>query len=205
MVVRGVLLFLFIPLVLFLFVAHPAPVAASLLAGVALMLGHRLLARPYMERVRLAKCLWCNHVFAPAEAAAAEGLELEGGGAVAPVRCCPGHGEPVARFFAFLHDWRWPLRVGIFVPLLALLAALAATAAGLALPLAAITAGFKLAIGVTVNVAAFGYLTASPRAPLRAPFPAHNFFLLGVRTLLWIFRLVGIWWIVVGLRFFLAG
>ena len=38
------LLFLFIPLVLFLYVQHPAPVGLSLAAGVVLMLGHRLLA-----------------------------------------------------------------------------------------------------------------------------------------------------------------
>ncbi|HSU81776.1 MAG TPA: hypothetical protein VLR69_05110, partial [Thermoanaerobaculia bacterium] len=53
----GVLLFLFIPVVLFLFVRHPEPVGVSLAAGVALMIGHRFLARPYMERVREVKCL----------------------------------------------------------------------------------------------------------------------------------------------------
>jgi hypothetical protein len=41
-------------------------------------------------------------------------------------------------------------------------------------------------------------------APLPVPFPAHNFFLLGLRSLLWIFRLVGAWWIVRGLGFFFA-
>jgi hypothetical protein len=34
--------------------------------------------------------------------------------------------------------------------------------------------------------------------PAHVPFPAHNLFLLGVRNLLWIFRLVGAWWIVRG-------
>ena len=58
----GVLLFLFIPLVLYLFVRHPEPIAASLAAGVGLMLGHRFLARPYMVRAMPRKCVWCNRV-----------------------------------------------------------------------------------------------------------------------------------------------
>ena len=64
-------------------------------------------------------------------------------------------------------------------------------------------------MGLAVNLAAWGYL-ARPRPAggdgvLREPvapvaFPPHNFFLLGVAPLLWIFRLVGIWWIVAGAR-----
>ena len=106
--------------------------------------------------------------------------------------------------FAFLDAWRWPLRSGIFLPLLLLLATLAFAAFGRPVPLAEATALFKLVIGITVNVAAFGYLAKASRSPLAVPFPVHNFFLLGVRNLLWIFRLVGIWWIWQGLRFFLA-
>lgn len=187
----GVLLFLFIPVVLYLFVQHPEPVGVSLAAGVALMLGHRFLARPYMERVLPVKCVWCNRV--PPDAA--ETLEIHAGGKVLGARCCAAHRKPVAKFFSFLHAWRWPLRLGIFIPLLFLLLTLAADAAGRPVPLNAATNWFKILIGVTVNVAAFGYLAFRERFPLSVPFPAHNFFLLGVRNLLWIFRLVGIWWI----------
>ncbi|HEY7213264.1 MAG TPA: hypothetical protein VIC28_01480, partial [Thermoanaerobaculia bacterium] len=188
----GVLLFLFIPLVLFLFVRHPEPVGVSLAAGVILMLGHRFLARPYMERTAPIKCVWCNRVLA---ARPGETLELQSGGRALQARCCPGHRKPAAKFFTFLHAWRWPLRLGIFVPLLFLLAALAAAAAGQPAPVQLATAWFQLVVGVTVNVAAFGYLAAGEAGPLDAPFPAHNFFLLGIRNLLWIFRLVGVWWI----------
>ena len=193
----GVLLFLFIPVVLFLYVRHPEPVGVSLAAGVVLMTGHRLLARPYMERVLPLKCAWCNRVL-PADGG--EALEL---GEIR-ARCCPGHREPAARFFAFLHSWRWILRAGIFVPLLLLLATLASAAFGLQPPLEEVTAFFKLAVGITVNLAAFGYLFVQPRSPAAVPFPVHNFFLLGVRNLLWVFRLVGIWWIWQGLRYFLG-
>jgi hypothetical protein len=202
----GLLLFLFIPAVLYLLVAHPPPLGASLAAGVALMLGHRFVARPYMRRALEAKCLWCNGALPQASAA----FRLRSGGEMIEARCCPEHAAPLRRFFGALDEWRWPLRLGIFVPLLALVGALAAAALGGGDPrLPAATALFKLAVGLTVNLAALGPLVGSRRerpepAPEPAvPFPAHNFFLLGVRSLLWIFRLVGLWWIVQGARFFL--
>ena len=116
----GVLLFLFIPGVLFLFVRHPEPVGVSLAAGVALIVVHRFLARPYMERVLPVKCLWCNRV-PPADP---ETLALQTGERLLAARCCAAHRHPAAKFFSFLQSWRWPLRVGIFVPLLFLLIAL---------------------------------------------------------------------------------
>jgi hypothetical protein len=200
----GALLFLFIPLVLYLFVAHPAPVGASLAAGVALMLGHRFLARPYMRRALAGKCLWCNRALAPPAAggAPAETLALRAGGGEWTARFCPGHRAPAARFLAFLERAAWPLRLGIFLPLLLLLAVLAATALGRRPPwvdLATATDLFRLLVGVAVNAAAWGYLAAGARTPARVPFPLHNFTLLGIRTLLWIFRLVGAWWIVLAL------
>lgn len=196
----GVLLFLFIPLVLFLYVRHPEPLWASLIGGVGLMVGHRLLARPYMQRVLPVKCAWCNRVLPP-EGGPDGGELLDLGEVLA--RCCPGHGRPAARFFAFLESWRWVLRAGIFVPLLLLLGTLAAAAFGLEPPLEDVTAFFKLVIGVTVNLAALGYLFGPERSPSSVPFPVHNFFLLGVRNLLWVFRLVGIWWMWQGARHFL--
>jgi hypothetical protein len=191
----GLGLFLFIPLVLFLFVRHPEPVAASLAGGVALMVAHRFLARPYMEAVRERKCLWCNAMPRPG----GEPLRLLTGEGELGATVCPRHHEPAARFAAFLDRARLPLRAGIFLPLLALLAALAAASFGARHWLEPAVAVFQLVVGLTVNVAAFGYLAARPTTPARLPFPAHNFFLLGVRNLLWIFRLVGIWWIWAGL------
>jgi hypothetical protein len=200
----GVALFLFIPLVLYLFVAHPAPVGGSLAAGVALMLGHRFLARPHMRRALAGKCLWCNRALAAAPAGAAdpaETLALHSGGGDWTARFCPGHRAPAARFLAFVERAAWPLRLGIFAPLLLLLAALAATTLGRRpwVDLATATDLFRLLVGLAVNLAAWGYLAAGERAPERVPFPLHNFTLLGIRALLWIFRLVGIWWVAVGL------
>ena len=203
----GVLLFLFIPLVLYLFVRHPEPVAASLGAGIVLMAGHRFLARPYMARAIPHKCLWCNRVLAPSLDSSTRTLDLVLDGRLIAARCCAAHQAPAARFFRFLAMARLPLRLGIFFPLLLLVAALTAAAAGHPHALAAATALFQLLVGLTVSAAAWGYLlTPAPARsePLPVPFPAHNFFLLGVRSLLWIFRLVGAWWIVRGAGFFLS-
>lgn len=195
----GVLLFLFIPVVLFLFVRHPEPIGASLIAGVVLMVGHRLVARPYMERVLSVKCTWCNRVLPPD---GGETLELLSGERVIEARCCPAHRPPAERFFAFLDSWSWVLRAGIFLPLVLLLGTLAAAASGLEPPVEEVTAFFKLAVGIAVNLAALGYLFVRGRSPAAVPFPVHNFFLLGVRNLLWVFRLVGIWWIWQGISYF---
>ncbi|HEX4966414.1 MAG TPA: hypothetical protein VF173_36740 [Thermoanaerobaculia bacterium] len=204
----GAGLFLFIPLVLFLFVRHPAPVGVSLGAGILLMVGHRFLARPYMSRVAPVKCVWCNRVLPAAPEGKRAGeistLDLRSRGNAIPARCCAVHRRPATQFFNFLHAWRWPLRLGIFVPLLFLLIALAASAAGQPAPVDLATAWFKLVVGLIVNLAALGYFFVSGEEQrLDVPFPAHNFFLLGVRILLWIFRLVGLWWIWQGLAFVL--
>ena len=195
----GVLLFLFIPVVLVLFVRHPEPIAASLVGGIVLMLGHRFLARPFMERVRPLRCVWCGRFLGEDHASLAiatrEG-ELE-------LRTCPRHAEPADRFFSWLLRIKPILRAGILVPLVALLAALAFAAFGDREPLERVTKLFQLVIGVTVHIAAAGSLFSSTRQPLRAVFPLHNFYLLGIRNILWIFRLVGIWWIGVGASYFL--
>jgi hypothetical protein len=187
----GLALFLFIPLVLYLFVAHPEPVAASLVAGVATMAGHRFLARPYMRAASDGKCLWCNR----APAREGERLPVPAGDATLQAAVCARHREPASRFLAFLARRALPLRAGILLPLALLLLALALTAAGRAVPLAQAVAIFQLLVGITVMTASLAYRAAAPEPPARLPFPAHNFFLLGIRNLLWIFRIVGLWWI----------
>jgi hypothetical protein len=204
--VLGVLLFLFIPLVLYLFVAHPAPVGASVGAGLLLMLGHRFLARPYMEAVRARKCLWCNRVFEANRSTMK--LPVEAGGATVDFATCARHDLPAVRFFRWLDRLRLPLRLGIGAPLLFLLGTLAMAASGRAAPTALAVDLFRLVVGLTVNVAALGpWLGPSHdtrASPLRAAFPAHNFSLLGIRAILWIFRIVGVYWIWVAGRALLA-
>ena len=199
----GLLLFLFIPLVLYLFVRQPEPLGTSLALGVSLMLGHRFLARPYMARVASRKCLWSNRILGKGEG---DGMPLHHRGGSVEVRVLARHAESVRRFFGFVHAWRVLLAIGIFAPLLTLLLSLLLASLGRLpelLELASVTAAFQLIIGLVVNVAANGYLLAGdPDREPRVSFPVHNFFLLGVSNLLWVFRLMGVWWIVRGIEFF---
>lgn len=202
----GVMLFLFIPLVLWLLVGQPEPLGWSLAAALVLMLGHRFLARPYMDAVRRRRCVWCCRRLGPKEAAGeGDEIELAAGGGTVPTVACQEHRASAGQFFSALEAARLPLALGIFVPLLALLTALAIASAGRPVALGTVTAAFRLCIGLTVVAASAFYPLARDRQavegrPPRIPFPVHNFFLLGVRALLWVFRVVGAWWIVLGAR-----
>lgn len=207
--VLGVVLFLFIPAVLYLFVAHPAPVAGSLAAGLLLMVAHRFVARPYMLATRAHKCVWCNRAFAEppgGERTPQRAVELTQGGALPALEllACAAHVVPTRRFFAFVDRCRQPLRLGIGLPLGLLLGSLVAFSAGIGDWTASATALFRLSVGLSVHLAALGPWLGAPREQSRAAFPVHNFYLLGVRAILWIFRLVGIWWIVGGGLYWLA-
>jgi hypothetical protein len=161
--------------------------------GIVLMLGHRLLARPFMECVR-------PQAASGAGDSAETSRRWRSRARRATSSCCARHAEPTDRFFLAAADRR--SCAPAFVPLVALLAALAY--AGDREPLERGDLALPLVVGATVNIAAAGSIWRSPRQPLRAVFPLHNFYLLGVRNILWIFRLVGIWWIWVGASFFLG-
>ena len=202
----GALLFLPIPVVLVLFVQQPNPLWLSLIAGIGLMMVHRLVARPWMNRVSTHKCLWCNGYLPEENEDEKQGKELilsTSGGEVS-ARVHFGHEDPVLRFFTFVHRFKAGMRLGIFLPLGVLLVALVLAATGREVPLTSITRAFQLLIGITVSFGAWGYLTSTPKIPARPPFPVHNFFLLGLRNLLWIFRIVGFWWIVKAGIFFVV-
>ena len=200
----GALLFLFIPTVLFLYLRHPEPVAVSLALGFGLMIGHRFLARPYMFRVHDKKCLWSNKVLAPGEGVE---VRIRHRGGEQEARCLERHLHDLERFFTHAYRRRHVLAVGIFVPLLLLLGGLLSLALGRQpwLPIETLRAIFQLSVGLTVNLAAWGYLRVRRSdETLLIRFPLHNFFLLGISNLLWIFRLVGTWWVVVAARYWLT-
>lgn len=196
----GLALFAFIPAVLYLLVAHPRPIGLSLGLALALIGGHRFLAAPFARAVRAERCVWCNRRLAEDR----RPLTLAARGGEVEVWCCARHRAPAGRFFAFLDAGRLPLAAGIFVPLLLLLAALAIAAAGRPVRLEEAAAFFRLAVGLTVVTASLAYPLAAERRTPAVPFPLHNFSLLGVRALLWVFRVVGAWWIAAGAWFFLG-
>jgi hypothetical protein len=198
LVLQGVLLFLFIPLVLFLYLRQPLGPTASILIGLAIMFGHRFLAAPWMARHATERCLWCGGGIG--EASGHRFTVSTGRRAATVAACGEVHWDLAARFLTFITRYRLPIAIGIFVPLVMLLVASLALAAGRPLlPQQWNTWQFKTIVALTVVVTSLAYRTV-PRADasLRSPFPLHNLFLLGIRNTLWVFRVVGAWWLVAG-------
>ena len=100
----------------------------------------------------------------------------------------------------FVGRARWLLLPGIFAPLLVLLSATAALALGVPFMAQELAAEqFRMIVAATVVGASVGYLAVrEPERTLSFPFPLHNLCLLGIRATLWVFRLVGAWWLVAG-------
>jgi hypothetical protein len=193
---QGIGLFLFIPLVLFLFLAFPLGVLPSICAGVVIMFGHRFIARPYMLRNIDKRCLW-------------SGRQLKKNPRSFILRSRKGdltfyantltYKENSVRFFNFVDSAKIFLKPAIL--------------GTLAWYLCSVTIGeinpnwrylardtfvqiFKLVIALTVLSGSFLYRMGKTVEPVNAVFPVHNFFLLGIRWILWVFRIVGTWWIV---------
>lgn len=202
--VLGVLLFLPVPLVLWLFTQAPLGVAPSLLLGLAVTATHRLYARPFAVRRALRRCLWCGaSTAAPLRVAVAEPA-----GDSAWAACCEAHRDAALRTLATAQRWRVALRVGIGggVGGFLLLAALAAAGSLPSLTSPDAVAFLRLAVALTV----VPFSLVAPLAPLptggaaRVPFPVHIQALIGTWAVLWLFRLIGLLWLAQGIRHLLG-
>jgi len=195
----GALLFLPVPLVLWLFTAAPLGAGPSLAAGVAIMLSHRAVARPFALRRAGRRCLWCG-----GGAAAGPLLELRDPLGRASWRCCSqDHGQRTARTVATAARWRPWLRAGILGGLAAFL--LLATAAATVSPAwthADAAALFRLSVALAVVPFSFAATRGAFPAELpRVPFPLHVQALIGTAAVLWLFRLVGALWLLQVVRY----
>lgn len=205
---QGVLLFLFVPLVLFLFLRQPLGPGWSMALGLAIMFGHRFVAQPWMAKFADVRCLWCGRI------GTAETVPVVAGGRAWQMQACSEeHAASIRRFLAFVFRFRLPIALGIFVPLAWLVGASCAAAAGhVLLPHATTALLFRVVVAATVLVASLapvlpdglghGHAPAATPAlaashePARCPFPLHNLFLLGIANTLWVFRVVGAWWLI---------
>ncbi len=200
---QGVLLFLFIPLVLWLFLAQPKWPAVALAAGVVIMLAHRRLAGPFLAKNVSLRSAWTGAELPQAEAGAPRFVYR----VLASGREWPMHfsseaeRERAARFFTLAHEALLPLRFAILAPLLYFLVMESLRIGGVVGDTAAVDNWiFRGMIGATTLTVALGYrfVDSIPpeRGPVRFPFPVHNVFLLGGRWTLVIFGAVGAWWII---------
>lgn len=193
----GVGLFLFIPLVLVLYLRMPLGLAPSILIGIVVMLAHRFVARPFMERYLSRRCFWCGRVFS---GGGFDAGFVSRGEAVAARGCRASHAANLVSFARVVGASRPLLVVMILVPVAVYLVnALAAIGGVWSIPLDAARWGFKIPIAAAVVGLSFAWpFGARMTRSAAIDFPAHNLFLLGVRGTLWVFRLVGIWWLAAG-------
>jgi hypothetical protein len=198
---QGAALFAFIPLVLFLYLQLPLGPGSSLLLGLALMLAHRFVASPWMARHSRERCLWCGRTGNLASPLPIP-LPIRAEGRDWTLAACgAAHADLAGRFLTFVERRRAWIALGIFLPLALLLVGTAALALGH--PFIAHDGNrlqFRTIVALTVVGVSLAYRTVpAPAAPLRSPFPLHNLFLLGIRATLWVFRIVGVAWLGLGL------
>jgi hypothetical protein len=195
---QGVVLFLPVPVVLLLFTQTPLGVGASLALGVALMATHRFYARPFALSRADERCLWCG-----GSAAGPELLIREPFGETRWRACGSAHADLVRRTLGYATRHAALLKIGILGTLLAFLPC--QLLAGLTrlgpLTKADVVALFRT--GIAASVLPLGWL--GPRAvsdesrALAPPFPVHIQALIGTAAVVWLFRIVGLAWLALGL------
>ena len=196
----GVLFFLPVPLVLWLFTAAPLGVYLSLGLGVLLMVTHRSYARPFALARAGRRCLWSG-------AAIDEGprIELQEPPGRSSWRLRDEALETRAR--AFL-GWAARnanfVRIGILGSILVLLAGSVAAELGYSggLEHAHFASFFRLGVALTVLPLGWVGPRSTPAADeaLRVPFPVHIQALVGTIVVVWLFRIVGLAWLYLSLR-----
>jgi hypothetical protein len=200
----GLLLFLPVPVVLWLFTRQPLGPWGSLGAGALLVLTHRLYARPFALSRAARRCLWCG-----GPAGDGPGVDVhEPLGRTSWRACGAPHAGALLQTLGWATDRSWLLALGILGTLA--LFFLGAVAAALGRP-AWLEPGDPVALfrlGVALTVLPFGWLAPASvargvppegRPAGRLPFPVHIQALLGTLWVVWLFRLVGLWWLVAAL------
>lgn len=193
----GVLLFLFIPLVLFLFLRFPWGILPCFAAAIVIMFSHRFAAIPFMNRHRTQRCLWCGRT-----ARARETLTVDTGSPVEFQACRDGCSSRARRFFDFCLVYKNIFRLGIFLPLAWYVVTMLLNGFGLIrFPIDWDRFIFQFCIACSVVSISFFYTRGKETQHPAFAFPIHNLFLLGIKNTLLVFRYVGIWWIAAGLYF----
>jgi hypothetical protein len=197
----GLLLFLPVPAVLVLFTWQPLGTWASLGLGAALMATHRLYARPFALARASRRCLWCGE---PAGEGPPVDLD-EPLGRTSWRACGSPHASRLARTLGWAAGHSRFLSVGILGTLALFLGLAVVAALGRPAWLEPADAVAFFRLGIALTVLPLGWLAPENRSGPsggRLPFPVHIQALLGTLWVLWLFRLVGLWWLAAALLHF---
>jgi hypothetical protein len=160
--------------------------------GIAIIAGHRAVAGPWAARQAGRRCLWCGRTGRLAGEVPVESVA----GTIVFAACDTSHERLARQFLGFVHRHRVALRLGIFVPLAVLLGGTLLGALGVrSLPRGLNDLQFRVIVASTVVLVSLAYRATPPSPRPRSAFPVHNLVLLGIRNTLWVFRLVGGWWL----------
>jgi hypothetical protein len=195
----GLALFLPVPLVLFLFTRAPLGVAWSVGLGILVMVTHRLYARPFALAHAAGRCLWCGGALTDGPSLAIS----DPLGTQVWRACSDRHATRAAKVLGWAMRHALFLRVGILGTLALFLPAVLLSAAhrlGAVTPEDAV-AFFRIGIALCVLPIGLRALVGPPPATpdLAAPFPLHIQALIGTHAVLWLFRLMGLAWLGLGL------
>jgi len=192
----GILLFLPVPLVLWLFTRAPFGVGRSLVTGVAVMVAHRFVARPVALSSAARRCMWCGgrtDRTMPVRVA-------DPAGTVDWNVCGATHHDRLVATLGWVSRRRRLVAAGIGGAVLTFLPFAWLAEAGVLGPLGYgdAVAWFKGLVAITVLPIGWIAPGSSSREPsgLRLPFPAHIQALVGTLVVVWLFRFVGAVWLV---------
>ncbi len=143
-----------------------------------------------MNKYKHLKCLWCGKTFEkPPVVMGIDGVSFS--------VCSEKHRDLVLKFCLFVDKFKIPVSLGIFLPLIFYVITTSLIPFGievLTIPWERFV--FRFFIALTVVSVSFLYRMQDIKdTEISFPFPVHNLFLLGIRSILWIFRIMGIWWI----------
>jgi hypothetical protein len=160
------------------------------------MFGHRFIARPFMLKNLGKRDFWSG---APLTNMDNSFILLEGPKKLKASCNTEKSLDNALRFFSFIHKFRALIGPAILGTLFWYL--ISALLAEISISLKycereTLVIVFKSVIAVTVVLISFLYKLAPKTEKANAVFPSHNLFLLGITWTLWLFRIVGIWWII---------
>lgn len=203
---QGIVLFLPVPIVLWLITNLPLGMWPSLGLGVALMVTHRLYARPFSLKRRARRCLWCGKGGAVAGLAPVTVIEPMG---ETVWQVCPGeHRKKLGSFLGWATTRALLLRIGIIGSLLLYLITIPLAFYGKLGPVSTVDLSYGFRLLIALTVLPLGWLGPGSRGgagSLSVPFPVHIQALIGTVVVAWLFRIIGLIWLVAATIHFLDG
>lgn len=205
----GILLFLPVPVVLWLFTRMPLGAVPSLGLGAFLMLTHPAYARRFALSRAHRRCLWCGRGIPPALSRGGPDVRIEvqePRGRTNWNACREEHGTRVRSVLLWSERHGFALRAGILGALFVLLAGVLLAERGLPDGFHPPDAVALFRTGVALAVLPLSWLGPRERStdrrrgegPVKTPFPVHIQALIGTAAVLWLFRGIGLLWLIQG-------